>query len=660
MSSTPQSILSKNRAEELGDDVWKHFVIPQFYPRLDLTTARKPRLIIGGRGCGKTMLLRYLSHQSMFSRDRPSIPTEATSHIGLFWKNDTHFASLMSGREISDKTWDTAFSHMAALILGIEVLNSLESIAKSKSDALKLHEIGQLDFKRLGAFDQNLPTSHSELRAALEERLWNFESWVSNVRKMAEPTFLPGEMFVLAIIEELQRQIPSLSNATFFVYVDEYENLQMYQQRIINSWLKHSEAPLIFNIAMKRNAFKTLETTGKEPLSDIHDFRRHDLEQYILNENPEVFFAEILFSELHLEGVWEAPINIQDLRDASKLEERKSEAYIHKVLDTAQEIFPSVSQAELARKVFRESALSNKLRENIQKALKVRGSDSPIDLFFRPNIPEASIVVPAILSRKSNAPDEVAREMDKLEKAEDNRFKGSTNWIHNNFVGSLLQLYKPYNRACPFYAGFRTFMLLSKGNIRHFLELCYKSINRALVNGRYTGKPISSSLQAEAARQASTDFLGEIPSFGPHGNQLHTFVMRLGTLFELAHQRPTLSESEQSHFAIAAGSADLSTEDDLFLRETAKWSVLFEEQATKTKEDYSPIALDYVLNPIYAPYFHISYRKRKKLDLTTDELICMIRGSVEQVRTLFRDFSKKWQVEPTEAAPSLFSDILPK
>jgi hypothetical protein len=58
MATNIQGIFAKNRAEELGDDVWEQFVVPPFYDRLDLTTARKPRLIIGGRGCGKTMLLR--------------------------------------------------------------------------------------------------------------------------------------------------------------------------------------------------------------------------------------------------------------------------------------------------------------------------------------------------------------------------------------------------------------------------------------------------------------------------------------------------------------------------------------------------------------------------------------------------------------------------
>ena len=59
--SSIQRAFVKNRAEELGYDVWKHFAVPPFYDRLDLADAKKPR-IIGGRGCGKTMLLRYLSH----------------------------------------------------------------------------------------------------------------------------------------------------------------------------------------------------------------------------------------------------------------------------------------------------------------------------------------------------------------------------------------------------------------------------------------------------------------------------------------------------------------------------------------------------------------------------------------------------------------------
>ena len=101
----------------------------------------------------------------------------------------------------------------------------------------------------------------------------------------------------------------------------------------------------------------------------------------------------------------------------------------------------------------------------------------------------------------------------------------------------------------------------------------------------------------------------------------------------------------------------LSDADLFFLREATKWSVLFEEPATKTKDFFSPLSVDYVLNPIYAPYFHISYRKKRKLELTTDDLICLIRGSYDSVTALIKKYSRAWSVEPTDVAPSLFSHL---
>ncbi|MBN2286895.1 MAG: hypothetical protein JXI43_10640 [Tissierellales bacterium] len=71
-----QKVFTKNRSEELGYDVWEQFVVPPFFDKLDLGEGKKPRVIIGGRGCGKTMLLRYLSHQSTFSPNRPNLSAD--------------------------------------------------------------------------------------------------------------------------------------------------------------------------------------------------------------------------------------------------------------------------------------------------------------------------------------------------------------------------------------------------------------------------------------------------------------------------------------------------------------------------------------------------------------------------------------------------------
>lgn len=648
-----QGILSKNRAEELDLDVWPHFVVPPFFEKLDLYTARKPRVILGGRGCGKTMLLRYISHQTTFSRLRMSIPKDALRHIGLYWRADTHFLNLFSGRGIEEDQWHSAFLHATAIILGIEVLASLQSIALSACDALHLSGLESLDFSGLKAFDEKLPPDYNRLREALEQKLWAFQAWVNNVRKLPQPTFLPGEIFIAALIREIRHQLPELSHANYFVYIDEYENLREWQQRVVNTWLKHSQVPLIFNLAMKRNAMRTQQTIGPEALTNIHDFRIHDLEELLDDDFP-LFSAEILFLNLSLVNR-PTPIEPAVLRNPEALRNRQESGYRERVKGAVRRLFPGLTQREMAERVFSDPSLTSKLKQRIKQALTQRGTKINPDTFLDSNHPEASIVTPSLLFRMALDPLIVKDELSKLKAGKPSDFTGSRNWIHNNFVGSYLQLYEPHSKACPLFAGFQTFCQLAHTNIRYLLELCHTSLNR--VDDWNGLDPVPVDVQAEAAREASAAFLREVRSCGPKGLQLHGFVLRLGSLFAISHQRPTQSEPEQTHFSIGAGTAALSIEDFDFLREAVKWSVIYEEPETKKKDVLEPEGLEYVLAPIYAPYFHISYRKRRKLKLSSDDVLVLIRGTYEQVRELLKRYSLVWEVEPTELAPTLFSHL---
>ena len=314
--------------------------------------------------------------------------------------------------------------------------------------------------------------------------------------------------------------------------------------------MKHSEAAdsLIFNLAAKQNAFRNPPTLGSESLANIHDWRYHDLEAYLLEENFHVFAAEILYLHLANADFPNIPIDAEQLRDPAYLQDRREEKYAKLVLQQIRKLFSDVSEQDLASSVFEQPALSNIWKRRVRRALKNRGSKADPEVFLRLNHPKASVIVPALLSRRSTGPDEVEKQLDLLDQGEDNRFTGTSDWIHNNFVGCLLQLYKPHARACPFYAGFNTFCELSHGNIRHLLELCHKSVQQVLRDGWVEPTTISPNHQATAARLASAAFLGEVRSFGRLGNQLHTFVLRLGSLFAIAHQRPTQSEPEITPF----------------------------------------------------------------------------------------------------------------
>jgi len=312
-----KNALSTNRAEELGYDVWEDFVVPPFFNDLAIYETRKPKLIVGGRGCGKTMLLRYLAHQSAFSTSRSVVPDEALLHIGLYWRADTQFANAMQRRNISSDIWASAFEHFAALLLGTEFLRSLASIAKSKYNKVSAGDLAGLRFSLIQAFDSTLPEDYDGLEKSFQRRIHQLESWVSDVRKAEEPRFLPGMKFLVALINEVRNQLPVLQSAVFFAYLDEYENLTVSQQEIVNTWVKLSESPLVFNLAMKRNGFQTRNTVGTETLSDIHDFREHDIEEYLENQF-EGLAAEILFLRLSKAGV-KVEVDISHLHDPDKL-----------------------------------------------------------------------------------------------------------------------------------------------------------------------------------------------------------------------------------------------------------------------------------------------------------------------------------------------------
>ena len=655
-TSPIQRAFVKNRAEELGYDVWKHFAVPPFYDRLDLADAKKPRIIIGGRGCGKTMLLRYLSHQSTFSRERNEVPLTSLNHIGLYWRADTQFAAAMHDRGVADDIWHSAFNHLLAVTIGLEVIGSLYSIAGSKVGVLSELELTSLKLDALYPYFDAVPSTLVILRSQLEFSLRQLQMWVSNVHTRPVPQFLPGASFVLDLIKIVRQSFSCLAESIYFVYLDEYENLSVYQQKIVNTNLKHSEAPLIFNLAMKRNAFVTRETLGPESLIDKADFRTHNLEDY-LKDDFETFAAEILFLKIGAANPKMLPFELSILRDPSQLATRRNANHRHRVIEASERLFPDVSLHDLAQIAVADNSIRNILSERVRNALRERDTNVTPDQLFDDQHLEASIVVPALLNRKSLEPTAVIHEFEMLRQGKPNRFTGPTNWVHNNFVGCLLHLYEPNSRTCPFYAGFRTFCHLSRGNIRHLLELCHKSISRIELATVSETTQVPPNEQAEAARQASTDFLKEVRSFGRIGNQLHAFVLRLGSVFALAHSRPTQSEPEPSHFSIRQRVLQLGEQDQEFIREAVKWSVLFEEEETKQKDDLALANVEYVLNPIYAPYFRITYRKRRRLEFTTEEFVTLTRGNYDDVRLLLKRLTEQWRVDLEDTNETLFAHL---
>lgn len=633
------SKMTRNRAEEYGFDLWTDFVIPPYFQSLKTLKSEKPLIIEGGRGSGKTMLLRYLCHATQFSTQRKNVEDSVFEHIGIYWKMDVSFASLMEARGADQELWKSAFENMAVLVLCREVLESLGNMTQARPDVGQI--IDKLDLSELRDIDAEIPLELPLLKRYLRKKDNQFQVWVNNYKKLDTPLFYPMR-FLEVLIENLVAQIPLLKNSFFSIYIDEYENLNVSQKKIVNTWLKQCHSPLVFNIAMKRQSFDVADTLGSEKIVAVHDYRKIDIES-LLNDHFETFASEIFLLKVneYLCNFFKEEDRLKkedrlQLYDSSEisLNIRQSRPYRDSVKQKIERIFPNITASEVASEIFADEKLFDRLKRMIKTDLRELNKESYFEKIFALKVdPAAIIVLHALLNRRTLIFEDVYKELVKYSMNERSKFK---EWISTNLFGCLLNFYGKLNRICPLYSGYSTFVTMSNGNIRHFLELCYTSLSISDEDGWRKAQRVERNEQLQAVKYVSNNMINEIKKFGSQGNVLYQFSLRLGTIFEELRKKDSQSEPEQNQFSIKG---QLPVDGEKILRELVKWSVVFESKLTKQKGLES--GSEYMFNPIYSAYFTISYRKKRRIEFTVEEFMALISEDEKRFEMVLRRFVSK-------------------
>lgn len=632
------SILAKTRAEEHPADVWGKFFVPPYFDSLSLKTATKSTYLVGKRGCGKTMLLKYLDYHSLFSRNRTAIPKEEIEHVGIYWRVDTQFCNSMKLRGVEEAEWSNTFNCYFSLAIAGEIIRSLRYIASSSYS-----EFTSAMFDKMilpSAEDYSFPTDPNELESHLEKTRKAFSLWISNLSTATRPLLPPGKDFLDSLVNDIKK-IPSLNKICFYIYVDEVENLISYQRRVLNTYLRHSQQPLIVSFTSKELSDEN-GTTGKESISATNDYNLCYIDNLMSENERSCFFAEVLLGNLDIAGGNPDSLLLKLVRDPSSLEFRQQKNHRENILNRVKLKFPTKEHKQFAVEAIETPRIQNILRDRISKAISKRTTKLSVEDFLKSDFPaEAKAVLPALLNRTNNHPESVYAELEKYSKGKSGKFE---NWIHNNLFGSLLELYRPYRTYCPLYSGFDTFFSMSNRNLRHFLILSYKVLEMSELEDE-PEDCFSIEIQARAAYEAADQLIREIKTFGEFGEQLRSFVLRLGNVFKTLQTAPSMSEPEQNQFTINSGARSLSPDESLFISEAQKYAILIEKLETKAKSTASTDITDFQLNPIYSPYFMISYRRKRKIELSVEDFHTLAMGTEDQYRDLASSVYRKSELQ---------------
>lgn len=641
-------VFSKNRAEEFPDDVYGKYVLPRNYNSVDLTKMTKACIIIGGRGYGKTMFLKYHCHNTILSKNKKNISIDDLKTIGLYWRPDTSFTQHMSEKWLG-KYWHTVFQTYLSLNVMIELSSFLTNLGH-RSSPLSRHskKISALLVPKviLEALSITSPVSILDAKKHLQHSLFKICNWVNAPITPTPPFAIDVKTSLDLIISEIKSICPELSETQFHVLVDEFENLTSKQQEIVNTLMKHGKYPLLFSVAYKKNASVSHKTLSDEHVVEQHDYRIIDLENLYIDDF-EIFAGEILALRLgeykSYESYRERIISKQDI------ESRKDDEYPKLIKLLANAFLPEISFKDIAQQIIEDRAMRNKLETLINIGLKSFSPAAKVESanFIDELHPEASIINGALVNRKTSDIKVILNEFKLYKSGKDSKYRS---WIPNNLVGMIIHIYNLFpSKDCPIYAGYNQFIKISRGNIRHFLELCHQAVLKAELDNELINNEldeISIRCQSYATKKTSEQEIDKIPDLGAQGIHLKRVAKRLGKVFSYSQSRRSQSESEVNHFTLdMTDKSSLSETTQLLLNEALVWSVLIETESTKSKSSDNLEEKDYLLHPVLSPYFGISHRKKRKIKFSSEELEIIFSGDDAKFSDLLKNYRRKWKLE---------------
>ena len=208
------------KAEWLNEKIFHFFATPSYFTSLK---DKRPCVLMGGRGTGKTTVLRGLSYMGQYALNNDDIDRfDKNNYIGVYFRCDTNHVHAFSGKGIDNETWMKIFAHYFNLILTSEILGFIDWHKELRPDdeVLSEHACGLIATSLHLGDDIS---SYKRLMSVLESAMYKFQANINNIVDGNMPKLsLAGDP--IKIITEQARKLSQFKDKTFYLLIDEYKH----------------------------------------------------------------------------------------------------------------------------------------------------------------------------------------------------------------------------------------------------------------------------------------------------------------------------------------------------------------------------------------------------------------------------------------------------
>jgi hypothetical protein len=588
-----------------------------------------PVFLLGGKGSGRTHLMRYYSSsvQELLKVGNALEAFSEAGYIGVYLRCSGLNSGRFHGKGIDQQIWRDVFAYyfdIWLLQLALDTLSSVFDVSVAAPARVRfLSDVSNLFDVR----DLNSDSSISGLLDTLHALQREVDIAVNNAaltKSLNVVIRATRGRLVFGLGNALQRAVPALKKVQLLYLIDEFENLDLDQQRYVNTLVREKEAPISFIVGSRLYGFRTRETySAGEVNREGSEFEAVYLDRRYQAE-PKTYdrFCRLLVA--------------RRLRESALVQE--SESTLLPNLDRYFETHDSdpLGVAETAYIFDRDQeerpwlkALRDRLIESIPRKL-APGVESQADV----NNVLQSIHCPEYpLIEKLNVyllfKDWAARKRDlthsahTIAKGSARLIAGSSSPRHEStlklFRADLLaQVLRETGRKQR-YLGLDTFIHMSSGMPRNLLIILKHIFRWGTFSGErpFANGAISEATQREGVLQASTWYFEDAPGPGQLGQDAGDAIGRLASFFRVLRFTDKPVESSLVTFSV-----DLATVSDparAVIEAAEQRSLLLPVASGQRERNSGAVHSKFQLNPMLAPRWDLPISRRGTTPLAPSE-----------------------------------------
>ena len=657
MNRTAQNPFNVTKAVDFSDqEIHDHWVdTPQgFFMEMIKPSSPMPMMILGGKGSGKTHLMRHFSYPLQKIRHSEDVidGIREEGYVGIYFRCSGLNAGRFSGKDQPDEKWAVVFEYYMELWVAQLLLHTID-------DAICGHpEQEQFDSTVCEAiwnlFDSkpaDKTTTLSEIISILKELQQQVDREVNNCvisEKLEVDIKITRGSLIFGIPRIIANCLPSFKKIQFLYLVDELENLTVPQQKYINTLVREKEPPTSFRIGARLYGIRTLSTYS----ADEENRKGSEYEEIRLdallrgNRKGYKAFSEHLITR-RLDQARFLPLDsvTPDEIDLSAF----FETYRKRPLAEIETAFVQENYADRERPYF------EKLRRKLEAGMKAKvawdvSSGKQIEeIIDNLEVPDYPLLEKTNIwlfyqdwFKKKSLPASAAEIRERCAAYLSNRSKRSRHWkaIDHFHADLIAQLYREC-RQPQRYLGLDTFIKMSQGLPRNLLIILKHIYKWSVFYGespfREKGS-ISIRSQKSGINDASEWFFRDAQPAGKDGPIVMEGINRLAELF-----REIRFSDKPPECSLCTFSYDKSkcSEQAQRIIETAENYSLLTSFGGRKDRNSMRVDMKYQINSMLAPRWDLPVARRSVIALNPREVNAIFdpnhRSEFEELKKIRRE-----------------------